>query len=511
MRSKAFPSYLFKSQNDVFYFRIRIPKSVKRKYNTSKIEIKKSLRTKDISLATKKARHLWVLLENTDYTLKNNDYVVQKRNYDNNFLTAETESIESITQDFKGNGEKVINDGVDKSIKISPTKGFILKKKRTKSSPPQFKDNGSDNFQFSNFSSELVSQKIDEYLEQHFEEKRRVGNPAPDNTIKEYQGIFRRFIAIIGKNLKCCDLNKDIIKNYSKTIWNLPANYRRKSKYRKKSINQILKMNIPENEKVSPVTFNKNIMRVKKFLKWAENEDFIPQGLNVFLRYVPDKSKANEKKDKFTGKELNLLFNNEIYERHMFKNPSRYFLPLLALFTGARGQELAQLYKDDIITDGNVPYIRIRANEERKQRIKNKSAARIVPIHKKLIEIGFLDFVEKSKNESLLFPDLEDSKGNYFKKFGNNFNRKSKNGWKWKCGVKNEKTSFHSFRHNVIDFLAKSDGDKKDICFIVGHEFNGQGLVLNYIKTPELDTLWKTINLLKFPSIDWDKIKKKNW
>ena len=58
MRSNIIPSYLFKSPHDIFYFRVRIPSFIKIQYNTSRTEIRKSLSTRDISVALKKARQM---------------------------------------------------------------------------------------------------------------------------------------------------------------------------------------------------------------------------------------------------------------------------------------------------------------------------------------------------------------------------------------------------------------------------------------------------------------------
>ena len=69
MTSKNGFKYLFQSSSSIYYFRIRIPKNIRILYNSSRKEIKISLKTRDVSVAEKKARHLWVMMENTDYML----------------------------------------------------------------------------------------------------------------------------------------------------------------------------------------------------------------------------------------------------------------------------------------------------------------------------------------------------------------------------------------------------------------------------------------------------------
>jgi integrase len=175
-----------------------------------------------------------------------------------------------------------------------------------------------------------------------------------------------------------------------------------------------------------------------------------------------------------------------------------------------RGREIAQLYKDDIQQDKNtgIWFFKIVSNEKRKQRTKNNNAKRSVPIHPQLIKLGFLSFVDEAKKNSMIFPELYDKDGNHYKKFGNNFNRKTTSGWKWKCGVKRDQTSFHSFRHNVINQLERIDIPTRIICFLVGHSYKG-GLVANYIKPDDMKTLYNAVKSIKYPSIDWKKIEKR--
>lgn len=82
----------------------------------------------------------------------------------------------------------------------------------------------------------------------------------------------------------------------------------------------------------------------------------------------------------------------------------------LGLFTGARLNELCQLRAHDVIQDVyGVDLISINANGFNKS-LKNAQSAREIPICSKLIEIGFLDFVEERRQadgkDALLFSEL---------------------------------------------------------------------------------------------------------
>ena len=69
----------------------------------------------------------------------------------------------------------------------------------------------------------------------------------------------------------------------------------------------------------------------------------------------------------------------------------RYWIPLIGIYTGMRLNEICQLYVDDVKYLNRIWYFRL-TNERSDQSLKNKQSKRLVPIHPKLIELGFIDF-----------------------------------------------------------------------------------------------------------------------
>lgn len=87
-----------------------------------------------------------------------------------------------------------------------------------------------------------------------------------------------------------------------------------------------------------------------------------------------------------------------------------FWLPPLALFTGARLNELCQLRVHDIIEDAHgVCLMSVNANGFNKS-LKNPQSEREIPICSKIVELGFLEFVEERRladgNDALLFSEL---------------------------------------------------------------------------------------------------------
>ena len=121
---------------------------------------------------------------------------------------------------------------------------------------------------------------------------------------------------------------------------------------------------------------------------------------------------------------------------------ARVWMPLLALYSGARLEEIGGLLVENIRMEP-VPHFSIT-------RGKNQSSIRAVPLHPRLIGLGFLDYVKavRTAGHSLLWPFLrtDSAKAHPSETLGKWFNRylhKSLNLPKTKV--------FHSFRHTFKD------------------------------------------------------------
>jgi integrase len=121
------------------------------------------------------------------------------------------------------------------------------------------------------------------------------------------------------------------------------------------------------------------------------------------------------------------------------------WLPLLGLWTGARLEELGGLRVEDVKDENGVPYIFIRATDER--RLKNQGSERRVPLHPALLKAGFLVYVEERRAAGgvMLFPELRaDAHGKLTRLWGKRYARDVR----VVCGVNDKrKAPMHSLRH----------------------------------------------------------------
>jgi hypothetical protein len=72
------------------------------------------------------------------------------------------------------------------------------------------------------------------------------------------------------------------------------------------------------------------------------------------------------------------------------KKPHEFWVPLLGLYTGARIDELSQMFSDDIRqTNDGFWFLHIHANDGNS--VKNRASKRRVPIHPDLISLGLIE------------------------------------------------------------------------------------------------------------------------
>ncbi len=198
------------------------------------------------------------------------------------------------------------------------------------------------------------------------------------------QSIVRDFVALAGGDKAVTAYSQADAVAFVDALLCLPANWRKDKKLRHLDIAAAAKsakdMGYPRQ---SAESVRKKV-RLLSALFADANERYGGVNITFPTKGLPKRVRANEQRDPFTEEELSKLLASNI-PGHL------NWLTWLGLYTGARLNELAQLTTKHIRKDGNLHYIRFDSN----MRLKSPSCVRSVPIHKKLIEIGFLDFVSK--------------------------------------------------------------------------------------------------------------------
>jgi integrase len=90
---------------------------------------------------------------------------------------------------------------------------------------------------------------------------------------------------------------------------------------------------------------------------------------------------------------------------------ARYWLPLLCLFHGTRANEVAGMRVADVMQADGIPFLNLC--EWKEHRLKNSNSERRVPLHRAIVELGFLEYVARRREQEpdgYLFPGLNRNK-----------------------------------------------------------------------------------------------------
>ena len=224
---------------------------------------------------------------------------------------------------------------------------------------------------------------------------------------------------------------------------------------------------------------------------------------NPFHDIPFDKPKIESKpRIPFDPADLKKIFSTPVYSDGALNmraggGEASYWLPLLALYTGARLEELGQLRVIDVKEYAGLGWY-IDINPQAGS-VKTQSSDRHVPLHSKLVSLGFVTHVEKMRQSGSekVFPSLKPDKhgvmtASWSKWFGRHLRA---------LGITDRRKVFHSFRHGFKD-MARAVGIPEEIQdAITGHANGSVGRSYGNQRYP-IQPLFEAIEKIHFPTVD---------
>lgn len=247
---------------------------------------------------------------------------------------------------------------------------------------------------------------------------------------------------------------------------------------------------------ISKGTQHKYILYLKAFFHWCiESGDLEADPTRQIQseRYI---SPTGSSKEAFTRADLDALFCPKAMAK--LKRPQFYWAPLIAFYTGMRVNEIAQLYVADIDRVGKTPCFNITPYRDG-QHLKSANAERHMPIHPKLIELGFMDYVADVKAACCkhLFPGLNWSGSGPGSSISEWFARYRK-----KQGVLGDTKTFHCFRHSLATLADRSGVSETVITKILGHSRGQTVCRRHYIQRADVNECAENLGRIEFPELD---------
>ena len=274
-------------------------------------------------------------------------------------------------------------------------------------------------------------------------------------TVLDYRTALRRFTELHGI-LPVNEITKPHVRSYKEALVRLPRAL--SGAMRQMTLPQLLELldrdPALEGTTLAAGSVNKAIGALEAVLGWVADQGYLddhPSWSNPAARMkMHDPADEEGGRLPYQPEDLKMVFNSPVFrdgERPLAGGgEAAKWLPLIALFSGARLEEIGQALVADVKDDDGIHYLDINTlDKQAGKRVKNLSSRRKLPLHPELLRCGLLDYVGdlRRTGDKRLFPELRPSvsgqvTGNWSKWWGRYTDG---------LGITDPRKVFHSFRH----------------------------------------------------------------
>ncbi|GAB7448224.1 DUF6538 domain-containing protein [Enterobacter kobei] len=330
------------------------------------------------------------------------------------------------------------------------------------------------------------------------------------------------FIDVMG-DLTLAELDRNVVKNYVARMQRMPSNlYLMQRRYAAEDLDQLIEKALEAGESLmTKDAIGRHMASLGSMLNWACKETYlIANPVENVLAKRKKTARSQDDRYQFDDDDLELIFSAYWFKtgegvpnkfgRYIDFRPYRYWLPLLALYSGGRMNELCQLYLSDIrMSENGVAYLDFNLDSPDKvmdteatgagKSLKTLNALRQVPIHPRLIELGFLEYVKalKADGQERVFPELTFNKIKGYRGYASKWFNELYFGKKLELD-RNGKKVFHSFRHNYVNNLDRLELSERMIAQLVGHVRGNTTAMTTYRKDRSVEDQFHAISGLTY-------------
>lgn len=293
------------------------------------------------------------------------------------------------------------------------------------------------------------------------------------------EGSYKTIRRFFSPDRPISDINRAACREFRDTLAALPPNFTKNFPL-DMPLADIVSATDNDGDRLKRDTQAGYLQALGRLMRYASAEELIGKNpLEVPLHPRGEKVAAEDARDAYSLAQLQKVFRAPIYtgcvnDERGFSKPqpgniikrSRFWLPLIALFTGLRMGEILQLTQWHIQTgDDGLPCMLIGD----RMSVKTKASYRVVPIPDIILRCGFMSFVESKPDE--LFDDVPEAMDGY--KSTNFSKRYATFSDALDLDEPGLDTCFHSFRHNFRDALRISGVDDALAREVFGHSRSG--------------------------------------
>ena len=342
-------------------------------------------------------------------------------------------------------------------------------------------------------------------LEQLFTDWQAGTQPRPQTAV-EFKAAVTDFIDFAG-DLPVAAIDADLIYDYRDEAAKLPATMPRADRLLPFRVR--VAKHADAEPKCAAATLKKRIGALQALLTYAFEQRWTAANAGTGIVIV-GYTKNRRKRRSFEDHELATLCASPLFvDPTSWRSTSRisdatiFWLFLLALTSGARLEEAGQVALADVKRDGSIIYLDIDEyaidDDAPEKSVKTEESIRLVPVHAKLIELGFMHYCAalEEHGHAQLFPDLkENSMGKRTKEASQRMNRIID-----RYVSKDKRLTFYSLRHS---FKAKGNDaglTDRTLDQICGHAPVSTGG--RYGAEPRIRTLNEALHHIDFSCINW--------
>ncbi len=356
-----------------------------------------------------------------------------------------------------------------------------------------------------------VGQVFDEFMNDP-------GAKRTPKTVLAYQSVQRILLEFIDPNAPIADVDRSTCRQVLNMLRDLPANASKH--FPGKPLSEVPSWSARRDLKpMSSANINKYMAKLSTILGWAEKEGYIEKNPGRGLR-IADQVKAKDKRLPFSQDQLGRIFSAPIFTgcvddernyRSSGKNQprrSRFWIPIIAMFSGMRLNEICQLEWTDVQSIDGVWCFRVSdiSVGVGTKRLKTQASTRVIPVHPRLVDLGFLRFrlIAQGSRDRTLFPEISLGSTGYrsdsFSKWFGRFLDSRPGTW--------ERTCFHSFRHSFRDQLRENDAPHEVAMALGGWSAPGRtGVESIYGSGVSPRKLFEVVERISYQGIDFSRIK----
>lgn len=319
---------------------------------------------------------------------------------------------------------------------------------------------------------------------------------------------LRLLTEFLGQDTPLAVISTDKVRAYRDALKTLRA-----KKYSASGLTFHQRLTADTAKQISLKTVLLNFESAKCFFGWAMEEGYMASNPAAILKVKLPPTKTQDARKPLCADDLTAIFTSPLYRGCASKQQrstpgdkiiydAKFWVPLIAFFTGMRLSEIIQLHFMDVKLDGPIPYFHVcedgggSPGSGDAKHVKSKAGIRQIPIHPSLMALGFDRFVRQRakqwKNKGRVFYEVgygaDGMPSSAFSKWFSRFRKQ--------VGVQGDDRVFHSFRHGAKDALKETQAAPYIIDQLMGH---AEKATASYGQGNSLETLYDTICKMKFP------------